>query len=173
MSKINKNSLLMFFIGLVIGALFVAGLFLGVFQDRYLEKPEVIQKIITQNCPKNPADEILPPPKIDAGVPEVLVTTLQGEAKIEWEPVKHAVGYQIKLYDDKGKVVRTWRSVKPHVALRNIPFLEDKEFTRFTYTIATVNRNDKVGDEAPPRKLESRRLKGLMAPTVKGIQVED
>ena len=173
MNKKIKESLVPFVIGIVIGALFVAGLFIGIFQDRYLQKPDVIQKIVTANCPKNPADEILPPPKIDPSIPENLVTNSQGEAKILWEPVKYAVGYHIKLYDAKGRVVKNWRATKGQISMRNLPFFEDKEFTRFTYTVASINRNDKAGPESPPRKVESRRLKGLMAPTVKGIQVED
>jgi hypothetical protein len=173
MNKRMKESLVPFAIGVVIGALFIAGLFIGVFQDHYLQKPDVIEKIITANCPKNPADEILPPPKIDASIPENLVTNVQGEAKVLWEPVKYATGYQVKLYDKSGKVIKTFRANKGHISLRGLPFLEDKEFTRFTYTVSSINRDDKVGPETAPRKLESRRLKGLMAPTVKGIQVED
>ncbi len=133
---------------------------------------EVKEKIVYQ-CPSDPEAEILPAPRFSADLPDPLVSSIQGEVKIKWEPVQHAREYEIKIYNVKGKVVRRWISSSTLMYLKELPFNEKLEFTPYQVTIASINKNKVIGPESKQRLLNSRRIQNLVAPVIKAITVED
>lgn len=141
--------------------------------EQTITPTEIIKEKVVEKCPPTPATVPLGPPQYAQDIPEIVKTNHEGEARISWGAVEHAKKYQINLISEDGKRIKSWKTSRQTLFLKGIPFDEENEFTPYKITIQTLNANDEIGPESPPRRLLSRRLQNIVAPTIKSISIED
>lgn len=169
----KKTQLLPFFLGAFLGAL-VAGLIVkGVYQSETKTSDAKENVKVVYECPKDPAEEELPAPAFHKNIPKEIETNFEGEARVQWEEVPYAVSYHIRLYNEKGNIVRTWKTSRTIIYLKQVPFRDDLDWTPYKLTIASVNKLNLIGPESESKVLRARRLKNLMAPKIDSIVIED
>ncbi len=173
MKNFDKSS---FALGLILSAVLIF-IFQNFFsKNEMLPKSEptaeVKEKIVYQ-CPPDPEAEVLVAPRFSADLPDPLVSNVEGEVRIKWEPVEHAREYEVKMYNIEGRVIRKWISSNTTLYLKELPFREKLEFTPYQITIASINKNKIMGPESEQRLLNSRRIQNLVAPVIRAITVED
>ena len=137
------------------------------------EQPAEVKEKIVYQCPTDPEADVLAAPSFSSDLPDPLVSSMEGEVKIQWDPVQYAREYEIKMYNIEGKVIRKWISSNTLLYLKELPFREKLEFTPYQITIASINKNKVTGPESEQRLLNSRRIQNLVAPVIKAITVED
>lgn len=139
---------------------------------KFKQTAEVKEKIVYQ-CPPDPEADVLAAPRFSADLPDPMVSSVEGEVKIKWEPVTHAREYEIKMYNLEGRVIRKWITSSTLLNLKELPFRAKMEFTPYQITIASINKKKVMGPESEQRLLNSRRIENLVAPVIKAITIED
>jgi len=175
----NKSTISAFFIGCILT-------FVIMLTFQKPNTPEFITKTEPANCPKAEAlacvqkpeepihYDILPPPKLDANFDgEVETNKKDGEVKIKWNSIPKAASYMIKLYDQKGGMVRSWKVSRNVIYLKNVPFDAELAVTNYNFTISTINGGGAAGAESKKYVMRSNRISKLLAPTIESITVEE
>lgn len=134
---------------------------------------EIIKEKIVERCPTPLEETLLDPPQYTQDIPETFKTNHEGEARISWLSVEGAKKYQINLISENGKRIKSWKTTRQTLFLKEVPFDDNKEFTPYKITIQTLNAKDEAGPESPPKGLLSRRMQNIVAPTIKSISIED
>ncbi|MDG0816177.1 hypothetical protein [Bdellovibrio svalbardensis] len=134
--------------------------------------PSPNEKIIYQ-CPEDPADKTPSTPEYVDNLPPVLQTNHEGEVRVAWKQVPHAEQYQVFIKDLSGKKVRTWKTSKTALYLKELPFQDSLEFTPYKVTVIALNRKGLASSESAQHDLKVRRLNGVVAPSIRSIVIED
>jgi hypothetical protein len=125
------------------------------------------------NCSQEETTDVLPPPNYHLKTPSKLETNREGEVRIQWEDVPKASAYQVKLYDLRRKLVKSWKTKRTVIYLKQVPFSDELEFTPYKIVLTTLNKLGEEGDDSESRDLNSRRLRSVVAPQIESITVED
>lgn len=163
-----------FFLGLAIGLV----LSISVLIDSKGAKRFEISQTSKQECPPSRKvssidDEALPPPQFAEDLPQVIETNIEGDAKIKWEKVKHALEYRIFVKDESGNVVKKFKVYGTTATLKELPAPQNGEAKPYFVSMASLNVEGKMGEEGKVRKILVKRPPSIMAPRIVTIRAED
>lgn len=131
-------------------------------------EPKIIYK-----CNNDELDPSLQAPEYHSSLPEVLETNREGEVRVRWLEVAHARQYEVRMYDMKGQLAKTWKTSRTNLFLNQLPYPEDQEIATYQVRLVALGISDATGPESEPKKLQIKKLRSVMAPIIEAITVED